>query len=314
MPDAPLTGTTKANFDDIYSQPDPRRYYRVLSRLDYQIPRRALPVFRTVLRASRRDGRDRTVLDVCCSYGINSAHLFSPDGPPADGALPDGALPDGALPDGAAAAGPRPDLWYAGRDTAGLSPAALAEADRRRHADGGRGGLTVLGLDASASAIGYARRAGLLTQGWAEDLETGDPSPGLAAGIAGVGLIISTGGVGYVGRRTFERLLRAVRDPGDLWLAVFVLRVFDYTPIADVLSGYGLVTEDLGMTFRQRRFADDTERQAAIHDVRRRGLDPAGKEESGWYHAECFLTRPAAEAARVPAADLLAPALRQQAA
>lgn len=284
MPDAPLTGTGKANFDDIYTRPDPRAYYEVLSRLDYQIPRRATPVFRTVLAASRRGGRDRTVLDVCCSYGINSAQLLSAPGrEPAES-------------------------WYAGREAAGLSPAELADADRRRYA-GRHGGLTVLGLDASAPAIGYARRAGLLTWGWAEDLESGDPSPELAAGIADVGLIVCTGGVGYVGRRTFERLLSAVRNPGDLWLAVFVLRVFDYTPIADLLRDYGLVTESPGLTFRQRRFADDAERQAAITDVRRRGLDPAGKETSGWYHAECFLTRPAAEAARVPARDLLAPAL-----
>lgn len=289
MPDAPLTGTRKTNFDDLYTQPDPRRYYEVLSRLDYQIPRRAAPVFRAVLEASRRDGRDRIMLDVCCSYGINSAHLFCPgDRQPAA-------------------------AWYAGRETGALSSDELAEADRRRHA-GRHGGLTVLGLDASAPAIGYARRAGLLTWGWAEDLETADPSPELTAGITDVGLIVSTGGVGYVGRRTFERLLRAVRHPENLWLAVFVLRVFDYTPIADLLNDYGLVTENLGTTFPQRRFADDAERQAALHDVRRRGLDPAGKEAAGWYHAECFLTRPAAEAARVPAPALLAPALRQRAA
>ncbi|MBO0804801.1 MAG: class I SAM-dependent methyltransferase [Nocardiopsaceae bacterium] len=286
-PDAPLTGTTKANFTDIYTQPDPRRYYKVLSRLDYQIPRRALPVFREVLEVSRRDGRSRTVLDVCCSYGVNSAHLFAPD-------------------DRQPAA-----AWYADREKGRLSPEELAEADRHRYA-GRHGGLTVLGLDASAPAIGYARRAGLLTWGWAEDLESGDPSPELAAGIADTELIISTGGVGYVTRRTFERLLRVMRAPENLWLAIFVLRVFDYSPIADLLASYGLVTENLGTTFRQRRFANDAERAAALHDVRRRGLDPAGKEASGWFHTDCFLTRPAAEA-EVPAADLLAPALREAA-
>ena len=288
MADAPLTETSKADFTDIYLQPDPRRYYKTLSRLDYQVPERALPAFRAVLEASRRDGRMRTVLDVCCSYGINSALLFGPDRMP-----------------GAA--------WYTSRVAARLSPEELAEADRRRSA-GRHGGLTILGLDASAPAIGYARRAGLLTRGWSEDLEANDPSPELAAGIADVGLIISTGGVGYVTRRTFEKLLTSIRDPRDLWLAIFVLRVFDYTPIADLLSDYGLVTENAGVSFRQRRFADDAEREAAIADVRRRGLDPAGKEASGWFHADCFLTRPAAEAARVPVAELLAPALRQQAA
>lgn len=288
MPGQPLPGTRKANFTDIYTRPDPRGYYEVLSRLDYQIPRRARPIFRQLLEVSRRGGRSRPVLDICCSYGINSAQLFAPDDrEPAE-------------------------TWYTARERAGLSPAALAGADRRRHA-GRPGGLTVLGLDASAPAIDYARRAGLLTRGWAENLETSDPSRELAVGIADVGLVISTGGVGYVTRRTFERVLRAVREPENLWLAVFVLRLFDYTPIEELLSRYGLVTENLGMTFRQRRFADDAERKAALHDVRRRGLDPAGKEASGWYHAECFITRPAADAARVPVTDLLAPVLREAA-
>lgn len=317
MPDAPLTGTRKANFSDIYLQPDPRQYYRVLSRLDYQIPRRALPVFREVLAASRQDGRNRTVLDICCSYGINSAQLFSAPGFYGHGETAWPAGPAAAEP-AAAEPADREAAWYASQDRAGLSPADLAAADRRRHA--GRavalptGGLTVRGLDVSAPAIDYACRAGLLTRGWAEDLEAHDPSPDLAAGIADTGLIISTGGFGYVTGRTFERVLRAVREPENLWLAVFVLRVFDYAPVADLLSSYGLVTESLGTTFRQRRFADDAERQAALYDVRSRGLDPAGKEATGWYHTECFLTRPAADAARLPAPALLAPALRQQAA
>lgn len=283
------TEAAKADFSDIYSRPDPRRYFKVLAGLDYQIPQRALPVIRAVLEASRRNGEQRTVLDVCCSYGINSSLLF-------------------AGGDAAAVA-----ARYASREVAALSSDELAAADRRRYA-AGRDGLTVLGLDASAPAISYAIRAGLLTRGWAEDLEANDPSPELAAGIADIGLVISTGGVGYVGRATFERLLAATRDPRDLWLCIFVLRVFDYAPIADLLSSYGLVTEKLGMTFPQRRFSDTAEQEAAIRDVRRHGLDPAGKEAAGWFHAECFLTRPAGAVAAVPATTLLAKVLRQLAA
>jgi hypothetical protein len=283
-----LTETSKTDFSDIYTQPDPRLYYRTLASLDYQIPRQALPVIRAVMDESRLDsakgdGRYRTALDVCCSYGVNSALLYSP-----------------LAPEQVAAR-------YAGPELAGLSSRELATADRRHY---GQGGLTVLGLDASAPAIAYATSAGLLAAGWAEDLENDEPSPDLAAGIADIGLIISTGGVGYVGRPTFEGLLKSVRRPEELWLAVFVLRVFDYTPIADLLRDCGLVTEKLDATFPQRRFADDTERDAALHDVSERGLDPAGKEADGWYHAECFLTRPAAEAERTQAATLLAPAPR----
>lgn len=83
----------------------------------------------------------------------------------------------------------------------------------------------MLGLDVSAPAIDYAVRSGLLAQGWAENLETSDPSPTLAAGVRDIGMIISTGGVGYVRHRTFDRLLQVIRDPHDLWSAIFVLRM-----------------------------------------------------------------------------------------
>jgi hypothetical protein len=237
-----------------------------------------------VLAASEQNGRPRTVLDVCCSYGINGALLrYGVD-------LDDVAAR--AIDPG------RADL-----------PAADLAADDARFYAGRvrRPDLTVLGLDVSRPAIDYAVRTGLLADGWAENLEDDDPSPELAAGAAGTGLLVCTGGVGYIGQRTFERLLRVLDDPQDLWLVVFVLRVFDYADVAATLSGFGLVTEQVeGVTFLQRRCADQDEYRAANLDVTRRGLDPAGREADGWYHADCYVTRPAAAAAATPLPELLA--------
>jgi hypothetical protein len=282
MTDEALTVTSKADFSAIYSQPDPRAYFRALVPLDYQVPQRALPVFEAVLAAAG----SRTVLDVCCSYGINGALLRH----------------DVDLAGiGARAADPA---------RAGVAPEALIREDAAfyaRHLR--RPALAVLGLDASAPAIDYGLRTGLLTGGWAEDLEAADPSPALAAGLRDVDLVVCTGGVGYIGERTFDRILGAVPAPSRLWLATFVLRVFDYAPIAATLARYGLVTEGLPGTFRQRRFADRDEADAARHDVIARGLDPAGKEAEGWFHADCYLTRPAAAAEAIPIATLLRDAL-----
>jgi len=282
LDDGALFGTRKADFTDIYVQPDPRAYYDTLLALDYQIPQQALPVVEAVLAAAG----PRTVLDVCSSYGINAAllrHRVTLD-----------------------------ELGGRYRDPrlAALTPDELAVADltflapRRR-----RPNRRVLGLDSSAPAIDYAVRTGMLSDGWAEDLESSEPSPALVDCVADVGLVICTGGVGYIGTRTFDRLLRALPEPSGLWLAVFVLRVYTYDEIAETLARYGLVTEKLPGTYPQRRFADRDERDAALHDVERRGLDPAGKETTGWYHADCFLTRPAADAALTPATELLAAAL-----
>lgn len=255
-----LTGEHKADFSDIYVQPDPRAYVSTLQRFEYQIPQRATPIFREVIGAAR-PGR---VLDVCCSYGINSALLKSA-GDPADVLT-----------------------RYAEPGVANLSSAELAARDRERY----DGGLEIVGLDVSEPAIDYGRRSGLLTDGWAEDLESTDPTAELTKGVADTDLVISTGGVGYVGVATFERLLRAINRPGELWWAIFVLRVFDYSEITDLLAAHGLVTERLPGTFPQRRFADAEEQRAAVHDVRLQGHDPEGKESAGWYHAHCYLTRP----------------------
>lgn len=271
------TDENKTDFSTIYGRPDPRAYFRALAPLQYQVPQHALPVIETVLAASGA----RTVLDVCCSYGINAAllrHDVDLDTISARATDADPAVP----------------------------PADLITSDRAFYAARvRRPDLSVLGLDASAPAIDYARRTGLLADGWAEDLEAADPSPALAAGLRDVGLVVCTGGVGYVGHRTFERIAASVGKPRELWLAVFALRVFGYDEIAAALSRHGLVTERLsGVTFPQRRFADRDEAEAALHDVAARGLDPTGKEADGWYHADCWLTRPA-EAAATPVAELL---------
>ena len=255
------TAASKTDFSRIYTRPDPREFAAALRPLEYQVPRHAAPVVAEVL-----DGRP--VLDVCCSYGVNAAQLrCGVDLTELAGRYDDPAL-------------------------AALDTAALIAADRDFYAGRLRAPqVRVLGLDASAPAVDYALRTGLLADGWAEDLEAAGPSPQLTAGVADVGTIVCTGGVGYVTERTFGRLLDLV-DVTRLRLVVCVLRVFDHAPIAELLAGRGLVTEHRGV-FPQRRFADAAEQAAAVHDVRARGLDPTGRESDGWYHADCFVSRPA---------------------
>ena len=272
----------KADFSAIYDQLDPRAYYRTLMPLDYQIPQQALALLDRVVEVSAEGGRPRTMLDVCSSYGVNAALLRN----------------DVTLSE----LGER----YLGLND-DVTAAQVAAGDRALLAGRSRGtSRTVYGLDAAPNAIAYAKQAGLVDDGWAADLESGTAPQALVTALGDVSLIVCTGGVGYVGVPTFETLVGLVGDPADLWLAVFVLRVFDYGDIAEMLAEHGLVTERVeGRTFLQRRFADADEQAAAIVDVRSRGLDPAGKEADGWFHADCFVTRPAAAAASTTLADLL---------
>ncbi len=272
----------KAGFDHIYDLRDPREYFRTLQPSEYQIPAHAQPVFRRLVAESGAG----SVLDVCCSYGINAA-LLSHDLTLAD-------LYD----------------HYTDAELAELSPAEVADSDRdwyarHRRPDAPR----ALGLDVASNAVAYARQVGLLDDGWAEDLEAEDPSPELAKQVGDVEMVTITGGIGYVSARTFDRLLdRLPSDPAP-WVAAFCLRTYPYDDVAASLARHGLVTERATVTVPQRRFVNDDERDAALDAVRRRGLDPAGREDTGWYHCDFFLSRPREQAGHPPVDDLMAAAV-----
>lgn len=272
----------KADFDDIYDQPDPRAYYSTLEPYDYVIPQYGAELFARLLER-RATGRAEppTMLDVCCSYGVVSTILKT-------------GLDI-------------KDLYahYGDPETQSLSAEQLIAADRRllqehRQPDA----PDVVGLDVAENAVAYALTTGALDAGVSENLEENDPSPQLAQMLGSLDLIATTGGIGYVSERTFDRLLQVV--PDSVWVASFCLRTYDYGPIADRLGQHGLSTESVPRTFRQRRFTGPEEKEWAVSEVRSRGFDPTGKEEDGYHHAQFYLSRPAREVAEQPL-DVLLP-------
>lgn len=271
----------KADFNSIYDQPDPRPYYSTLESFDYVVPQHGADMFAQLLAARNgENGRRAKVLDVCCSYGV-VATLMKTD------------LDIG-------------DVYahYGSAATQSLSPERLAELDQLLLAEHGQPGAPeVVGLDVAQNAVDYAVATGALDAGVAENLEQADPSSTLADQVADVDLITTTGGVGYVTNRTFDRLLEVT--PDSAWVAAFCLRTYGYESIAETLSARGLETERAERTFTQRRFTGPEEKQWAVSEVLSRGLDPAGKEDDGYFHAEFYLSRPASEVAERPLAELL---------
>ncbi|MFD7546467.1 hypothetical protein ACFV0R_12645 [Streptomyces sp. NPDC059578] len=274
----------KANFGSIYDCPDPRPYFETLRPLGYQIPHHGQAVFRVLVDALHglHPGRTPlTVVDLCCSYGINAAllnHRVT-----------------------------LAELYarYASPRVAALSSRDLAIEDRAFF-DARRtpAAVSVTGIDAAPRAVGYARDTGLHDHSFAENLEVAAASPALRRALAATDLITVTGGIGYVRTRTFHTLLDCVAHPP--WVAAFVLRTVPYQAIADLLARSGLVTEKLpARTFRQRRFADDAEREAAFDALAGIGLRTADREADGYYHADLYLSRPAADAAALPLGLLL---------
>jgi SAM-dependent methyltransferase len=277
-------GDTKAKFDRVYDDPDPREYFRVLSGLDYVIPDLAKEIFRPLIRRRQAElGRPPQVLDIGCSYGINAALVRYPIGIQ--------RLAD----------------RYANPAIAGLDTKILADLDG--HYFRGwprRTAARFVGLDRSAAAIAYAKSVGLLDDGIAANFEENEPTAEEARLLGASDMIISTGVVGYVTERTFHAIL-AERQSGPPPLIVsFVLRMFPFDKIAAELGQYGLVTEKLeGVTFVQRRFNSTGELEATLGHLERLGIDPRGKEAEGLLHAELFVSRTPESIRQVPLADLI---------
>lgn len=272
----------KAIFDDIYIQEDPRSYFSVLGDLDYMIPDVAEPVVRQILAAKASASSTRpVVLDVGCSYGINAAvHRFP--------------LTFGGL-----------RHRYARREMKALSADELMRLDRNFYAAWPDGGLArFVGLDVSAPAIRYATSVGLLDQGVVADLENNALSKDDARIISNVDVIMSTGCIGYVTEKTFDKLLNATgKTP---WIISFVLRMFPFDSLAATFAERGLVTERLsGVTFIQRRFRDAEEFENSLATLAKIGVDATGLETEGLFHADLILSRPEADARAMPLDDIV---------
>jgi len=264
----------KADFSDIYTSDDPRDYFRVLGKLNYVIPQLAAPVLRQLAeRLIEIKGRPITILDVGCSYGLLSATARL-------------GLSIRQL-----------CARYESEPIQALDPDRLASFDTKYFASWPkRADIRFIGLDCSPQAISYALTVGLIEKGLVIDLETNTLDESARSLISQADLIISTGAVGYISEKTFSKLLQTFPAGKPPWVASFVLRMFDYAKIAKALNEHGLETERLNdVTFVQRRFQDGSELQNAIDMIKSRGLDPSGKEDEGFYHAELFVSRPAAE-------------------
>ena len=269
----------KANMDHIYNQTDPRMYFGELEKLDYAIPGTAKPIFQRLISHLQRLRNDTVrVLDLGCSYGVNAALLKH-------------NLSLGELY----------ELWGQKKLEDATSAEVIAN-DRHFFADLGEPeDIEVIGLDLAKNAISYGEDVGLLDEGFAINLETNLLSATAKEELASVDLVTSTGCVGYVTEKSFERLLPAITQGRSPWMGNFVLRMFPFDAIEETLNEWGYVTEKLAdQTFFQRRFASTDEQDQMVEQLNDRGIDPTGLETEGDLLAEFYLSRPIKDAAEMP--------------
>lgn len=269
----------KADMNHIYNQTDPRHYFRELNKLDYAIPDTAKPIFQSLIGHLQRNQDDMLhVLDLGCSYGVNAAILKH----------------DLSMDD-------LYDHWGQAKMKGATSDQVVAD-DQRFFADiDNPEEIMMIGLDQAENAIEFGVESGLLDEGIVANLET-DPLSATARKTLGqVDLVISTGCVGYLTEKSFDRFLPAFTEGSQPWLANFVLRLFPFDAIEESLGRWGYVTEKLeGETFFQREFVSDDEQEKVLELLRDQGIDPTGKEDEGHFLAELYLSRPTADVDAMP--------------
>ncbi|WP_116050300.1 class I SAM-dependent methyltransferase [Amycolatopsis palatopharyngis] len=262
----------KVLLDHIYLQPDPRAYFRTLRDFEYRIPQLAKPYFTDLIEEYRRTQgvTDVTVLDIGCSYGINSALV-------AHGATMD-------------------ELYerYGAEELSGHPRSALLARDRdwlESRSTPYERDIRFVGLDSSGPALTYAVEAGLLDDALHADFENDEPTERQREQLTGADLVISTGCLGYVTEKTITRVLAAC-DGRRPWMAHFVLRMFPFDTISGHLAELGYDTVRADRVFPQRRFASAGEQTRVLETLTEQGIDTQGLEADGWFYAQLFVSRP----------------------
>jgi SAM-dependent methyltransferase len=261
--------STKANFDEVYIQKDPRYYYQTFGKLDYVIPDVAFSIFQQIVSHLKLiKNKPITILDLGCSYGNNAALLryklkFS-------------------------------QLFNRYNFLKGLDASEIIHLDKHYFnswpADND---IKFIGLDISENALTYAQKTGLITDYICVNLEEKELTPHQQSILKYVDLIISTGCVGYVTEKTFQKIMACFDQENVPWVSSFVLRMFPFNSIIKSLNKYGLNTEKLkGTTFLQRRFESQVEMDDVIKSLRSQKISTKGKETNGFLHTEFFLSRP----------------------
>lgn len=266
---------SKANFDQIYDQDDPREYYTVLQSLDYELPRHMQHAFgQLVTQWTERNGRPPRIFDVACSYGILASLLRYDD------------VTFSGLAE-----------RYASDPLQRMTPEEVVAADREYFAERLRPDApSVCGCDIAGNALRYGERTGLLEHGWAINLETEQPDQHLEEILAQTDIVTVSAAIGYVTDRSIESILSRIPLSRTPWFAAFALRTAPIDPVAHALRDLGLELATLtGRTVRQRRFTDDSERDKALAAIRQRGLQTEGVESDGYWHASLYVGHPPGE-------------------
>jgi SAM-dependent methyltransferase len=215
----------KYDFTDEYSQSTPDLLLRRLGLLTYVAPAVMAWIFGALQKSLGRAFKGN-ILDVGCSYGINSM----------------------ALGKGLTLAN-----VYRLADTNGLSVNSLRAMPWLTP------DIRVIGHDVSSEALTFAEEAELIDRRIDADLEVRGLSDEEQRLVGEVDLVISSGAIGYVSEHSFGQLIRSTGDRPLSGIATCA-EWYDMDGIVHAMEAEGLgAVVHTDITFPQRRVSDPTE-------------------------------------------------------
>lgn len=269
----------KKDFSSIYNKPTPYDYLLEMRRLEYRIPDFTSPLYQFLADKIRSHIKQPVkIFDIGSSYGINSALMTF----------------DISMN----------DLYnfFIRKNPQSITKAANFFAQLpRRHPY-----LEFYLLDVCNEALKFAKQANFCKEYYSSNLEEETPDKNMQQRLPYIDLFISTGGIGYVGKKTFEKLFRCINTnknnsatyeniimPKPIF-AFSLLRIFPEEEIKNTFekNDFVLIKSEV-KPLKQRKFYDKTEKNQALSLLRSRGIDTSSLESNGFYYADFFVGGPA---------------------
>lgn len=256
--------SAKQEFTDVYTQPDPSGYLGAMRKLDYRIAPNTSPLYKIIAEHLKAAGKNPVrILDVGSSYGIHSALMRYQ--------IPLDSLTNFFDPRFNRSQG---DVE---KFISSFPPVEDLEFSQ---------------IDLSGPANQFSVRYSLARRAHSVNLEEEGMvlASKLAASVGEGDLVISSGGVGYFGHKSFEALLSAA--PHRPVFSFSVIRSFSMNKVHQVFKNHGYDLMRANFLIYQRRFSNSSERNQMISLVKRNGFKTAGLEEEGVLLARFYVAVP----------------------
>ena len=257
----------KKDFTEIYTKQFPFSYLMEMKNLGYRIPDQTKPLYQHLAeRMSNYLNRRLKILDLGSSYGINSALLNY-------------ELVMSEL-----------DNYFIGNNP---SPSIKETQSFFDELPNKNPKFEFYLVDISSSALDFAENAGLCKDSFCINMEKEKISPKFEQTLNDIDLIISTGCIGYIGRKSFEKIFESIdvyrKNPLPIF-AFTVLRIFPMDEIKNIFekNGFKLIKTKVG-PLRQRQFHNESEMKKTIELLQSRGIDTKGLEDEGHYFADFYV-------------------------